>query len=240
MGKESVVEIGGHQYRYQYDEESGKTLYKGPVGTAPELGEAEFLKAVKQKQDRTYIATYQVGTKQNADGEWVIPTYQTVTIEAKDSAELADKLVRQSSSKPNRSLHKNLVSVTTQTEEERAKARVKKMKKERFKPLTKKMKSGDKSKFYWLDLKEEIKVGDDWWVQSWVKANSFREAAQLVEEFKEIEWDNIEKVTLEGERNRQVKRLSGARDKARRIYTDERARLSKDFVLSWEWSAFDI
>jgi hypothetical protein len=42
MGKESVVDIGGHQYRYTYDPESKKTLYLGPVGSAPPLSEADF------------------------------------------------------------------------------------------------------------------------------------------------------------------------------------------------------
>jgi len=46
MGSETIVVIGGHQYRYEYDEISGKTLYRGPVGDAPELSEAEFLKAL--------------------------------------------------------------------------------------------------------------------------------------------------------------------------------------------------
>jgi len=45
MGKESVVEIpagSGNKYRYVYDQ--GSTKYLGPVGSAPEIGEAEFLK----------------------------------------------------------------------------------------------------------------------------------------------------------------------------------------------------
>ena len=49
MGKESVVEIpagSGNRYRYEYSE--GKTLYRGPVGSAPELGEEHFMAALKQ------------------------------------------------------------------------------------------------------------------------------------------------------------------------------------------------
>ena len=41
--KESVVEIpvgSGNRYRYEYSE--GQTLYRGPVGSAPDLGEEEF------------------------------------------------------------------------------------------------------------------------------------------------------------------------------------------------------
>jgi len=40
----TTVEIppgSGNRYRYEY--ENGKTVYKGPVGNAPELGEVEFL-----------------------------------------------------------------------------------------------------------------------------------------------------------------------------------------------------
>ena len=40
---ETVVEIGGHHYRYEYDPESKNTLYRGPVGDAPALSEEEFL-----------------------------------------------------------------------------------------------------------------------------------------------------------------------------------------------------
>jgi len=43
MPKESVVEIpsgSGNKYRYEYSD--GATVYRGPVGSAPELGEEEF------------------------------------------------------------------------------------------------------------------------------------------------------------------------------------------------------
>jgi hypothetical protein len=43
MGKESVVDIAGHQYRYVYNEANGKTEYMGPVGDVPTLSEEEFL-----------------------------------------------------------------------------------------------------------------------------------------------------------------------------------------------------
>jgi len=42
---ESIVEINGHLYRYDYV--GGKTVYKGPVGNGPELSEQEFLLIVK-------------------------------------------------------------------------------------------------------------------------------------------------------------------------------------------------
>ena len=41
--KESIVQIGNHQYRYAYDPTSRATKYLGPVGDAPEIGEQEFL-----------------------------------------------------------------------------------------------------------------------------------------------------------------------------------------------------
>jgi GNAT superfamily N-acetyltransferase len=40
--KESVVDINGHQYRYRYDPASGKTIYVGPVGSAPAISEEDF------------------------------------------------------------------------------------------------------------------------------------------------------------------------------------------------------
>jgi len=49
MPKESVVEIpsgSGNKYRYVYDHETGRTEYLGPVGSAPDLGEEEFLDAI--------------------------------------------------------------------------------------------------------------------------------------------------------------------------------------------------
>jgi len=46
MGKINEVEIGGHFYRYQYVETSGKTEYLGPVGSAPAIGEQEFFKTL--------------------------------------------------------------------------------------------------------------------------------------------------------------------------------------------------
>jgi hypothetical protein len=52
MGKESIVEIpenSDNLYRYEYDEGTGKTRYRGPVGDAPELGETEFLAAIEQR-----------------------------------------------------------------------------------------------------------------------------------------------------------------------------------------------
>jgi len=48
MMVESVVEINGHLYRYEYVD--GATVYKGPVGDAPTLGEQEFLVAVQRER----------------------------------------------------------------------------------------------------------------------------------------------------------------------------------------------
>jgi len=56
MGKESVVEIpdgSGRFYRYEYDESTGKTLYKGPVGDAPQMSEEEFL-AISHTYQHTF------------------------------------------------------------------------------------------------------------------------------------------------------------------------------------------
>jgi len=43
MGRETIVEISGNRYRYAYDPERQATIYKGPVGEAPPIGEEEFL-----------------------------------------------------------------------------------------------------------------------------------------------------------------------------------------------------
>ncbi len=48
MGKESQVEINGHLYRYEYVD--GATLYRGPVGDAPALGEEEFFAAMAERE----------------------------------------------------------------------------------------------------------------------------------------------------------------------------------------------
>lgn len=53
--KESIVEIpegSGNQYRYEYDPSSGKTLYRGPVGTAPALSEEEFAISILNQEQR--------------------------------------------------------------------------------------------------------------------------------------------------------------------------------------------
>jgi hypothetical protein len=63
MGGESIVDIGGHQYRYEYDPDTGKTLYRGPVGDSPPLAEAEFFNHMskaslkKNKGDWFEVAT---------------------------------------------------------------------------------------------------------------------------------------------------------------------------------------
>jgi len=60
--KESIVVISGHRYRYEYVD--GATVYRGPVGDAPELSEQEFLAAM-------IIPDHQrlVGTLEKAFGE---------------------------------------------------------------------------------------------------------------------------------------------------------------------------
>jgi len=47
MGKESIVTINDHQYRYEYVD--GKTVYRGPVGDAPEISELTFLAHMKKR-----------------------------------------------------------------------------------------------------------------------------------------------------------------------------------------------
>jgi len=61
VSKESIVEIpsgSGNKYRYAYDPETQATRYLGPVGSAPDLGEAEFMMSVHvltKAQDKEVI-----------------------------------------------------------------------------------------------------------------------------------------------------------------------------------------
>jgi hypothetical protein len=45
--KESIVTIGGHQYRYGYI--YGKTTYLGPVGDAPPIDETQFMEHLQNQ-----------------------------------------------------------------------------------------------------------------------------------------------------------------------------------------------
>jgi len=50
MPKDSIVEIpagSGNKYRYEYSD--GATIYRGPVGSAPDLAEEEFLREMEEK-----------------------------------------------------------------------------------------------------------------------------------------------------------------------------------------------
>jgi len=56
----TVVEIppgSGNRYRYEY--EGGKTQYKGPVGTAPEMGEEEFLNVIGKGRGEATLLAYE-------------------------------------------------------------------------------------------------------------------------------------------------------------------------------------
>jgi len=53
----SIVEIppgSGNKYRYEYNAETKATIYKGPVGTAPEMGEEEFMAAMVKSPEERY------------------------------------------------------------------------------------------------------------------------------------------------------------------------------------------
>jgi len=71
MGKESIVEIppgSGNQYRYEYDEGTGKTMYRGPVGDAPTISEADFMAAVgevipRPESSKNYDAIEKLDTR---------------------------------------------------------------------------------------------------------------------------------------------------------------------------------
>ena len=55
MGKENIVDIKGGRYRYHYDPESQKTVYDGPVGSSPEIGEDEFNMAIARDPPATTV-----------------------------------------------------------------------------------------------------------------------------------------------------------------------------------------
>ena len=60
MGKEHVVEIplgSGNQYRYSYDQ--GSTNYLGPVGSAPDLGEEEFMMLMGEGKGRATLLAHE-------------------------------------------------------------------------------------------------------------------------------------------------------------------------------------
>ena len=52
MGKTCIVDIHGNRYRYEYDESSGKTVYRVPVGDAPPLNEEEFERWAVYREDK--------------------------------------------------------------------------------------------------------------------------------------------------------------------------------------------
>lgn len=57
MGRESRVIISGHQYRYEYDEDTQTTRYLGPVGDAPALREAEFITELELEEEFMMLLT---------------------------------------------------------------------------------------------------------------------------------------------------------------------------------------
>jgi hypothetical protein len=51
MGKETIAEIpkgSGNFYRYEYAD--GQMVYRGPMGSAPEISETEFLKTMSRRK----------------------------------------------------------------------------------------------------------------------------------------------------------------------------------------------
>jgi hypothetical protein len=64
-GKESVVEINGHLYRYEYRD--GKTHYLGPVGSAPSISEEEFMASFEEEEERYEVIVGNIGTVYDGD-----------------------------------------------------------------------------------------------------------------------------------------------------------------------------
>jgi hypothetical protein len=55
VGKENIVDINDHKYRYQYDPDSQGTKYLGPVGSSGALSEEDLLRAMAEPPDHTFI-----------------------------------------------------------------------------------------------------------------------------------------------------------------------------------------
>lgn len=96
MPKESIAEIpkgSGNCYRYAY--EGGRTVYKGPVGEAPEINEEEFnkmvstqTKVIERWDTETYsdkVKKWDFKVKEEINNERTFQDWETdmeVTIEA--------------------------------------------------------------------------------------------------------------------------------------------------------------
>ena len=48
MGKEHIVGIKGHQYKYAYDPDTQSMKYLGPVGSSPPISEEQFLSILEK------------------------------------------------------------------------------------------------------------------------------------------------------------------------------------------------
>lgn len=101
MSQESVVEINGHQYRYQYNPDTGKTEYVGPVGDAPIISEAEFLAAMEippgfnkvsfdKLVDNLIEKTQEPKKKAVTSGDFVMADYQVGRLNGLHNMQLWD------------------------------------------------------------------------------------------------------------------------------------------------------
>lgn len=58
MTKDSIAVINDHEYKYRWDRESKKMLYRGPVGNAPLLSQDQFRTAVLNQQQQKEFQFY--------------------------------------------------------------------------------------------------------------------------------------------------------------------------------------
>jgi hypothetical protein len=97
MGKESQVEIpvgSGNFYRYEYDESSGKTQYRGPVGDAPAIKEQEFFDLHLQPE----VGRFEAFLGRGATGTDLFALYKTKKQREKIMAMIRDASVSRASS----------------------------------------------------------------------------------------------------------------------------------------------
>jgi len=93
MPRGSIVQIGNHQYRYHYDPTSQKTIYDGPVGSAPEIGEEEFMDGIKSEVFGYELDGAAVDPPMlNHDGIWADPDRYIFGLEGGDPPKTGEDL----------------------------------------------------------------------------------------------------------------------------------------------------
>jgi hypothetical protein len=124
MGKESVVTIGGHLYRYAYEGDSQKTIYLGPVGDSPPLTEQEFHRLTSQRttsilfleKDDTHPIAVSVKEEEKESTTWIVETFtdkegwktkSTASKSQEEAVAFAKRLYKESREVPAHTVRRN-------------------------------------------------------------------------------------------------------------------------------------